>query len=211
MLEKEKNEMFANTIEKDAVTEIDINKSKFLGFSFFVENREDAENKIKAHNEKYKDATHNVYAYRVVDESAEVYSDDGEPSGTSGPPILDILRKRNYTNTLIIVTRYFGGILLGTGGLVKAYSTSASITLEESGVLKAGKGKEVEFEIPYDKYDKIKNALDKENIKIKDQTFEENVKVKIEFFETENIIPILEEINEGSLNIISERNILVRK
>lgn len=203
--------MLSNTIERNAETEIEINKSKFLGFSFFVKDKNDAENILKIHREKYGDATHNVYAYRIKSEGVEISSDDGEPSGTSGPPILEILKRRDYTNTLIIVTRYFGGILLGTGGLVKAYSTSANLTLEKSGVLKVGKGKEIKFEIPYTIYERIKNTLDRENITITDQKFEENVSITIEYLDSELIIPILEEINEGILNIVYEKEVFVRK
>ena len=112
------------TIKEEVYVEIVEKKSKFIAHLFPVENVEEAENIIKETKKKYYDARHNCIAYRIVDKSKviEKASDDGEPSGTAGAPMLNILQKNNLANVLIIVTRYFGGILLGTGGLVRAYS-----------------------------------------------------------------------------------------
>ena len=103
-------------------------KSKFIGNCFYVESKEEAECIISYIRKKYADARHNCFAYRVLDGDniLERQSDDGEPSGTAGAPMINILKKRDIVNCLVIVTRYFGGILLGTGGLVRAYSEAAT-------------------------------------------------------------------------------------
>lgn len=108
------------TINKDAVAEIVEKKSKFIASLFYVENVEEAEEKIKEIKKKYFDARHNCFAYRIATESriVERFSDDGEPSGTAGAPMLTVLAGNNLANVLVVVTRYFGGILLGTGGLI---------------------------------------------------------------------------------------------
>ena len=108
-------------------------KSVFIGFSTNVKNEEEALAIIKSKKKEYSDATHNVYAYVIGDTIAR-YSDDNEPQGTAGMPVLNSIRMSGVTDVLVIVTRYFGGILLGAGGLVRAYSTAASMALDAGGV-----------------------------------------------------------------------------
>ena len=122
------------TIKGHVETEIVEKKSKFIANMFYIENAQEAEEIIKKTKKKYFDARHNCIAYRVIENERliERSSDDGEPSGTAGAPMLNILQKNNLVNVLIIVTRYFGGILLGTGGLVRAYSSSLQKAIEES-------------------------------------------------------------------------------
>ena len=103
-------------------------RSEFIGFSTFVENEESALEIIKQKKKEYQDATHNVYAY-VIGENIARYSDDNEPQGTAGMPVLNAIRMSGISDVLVVVTRYFGGILLGAGGLVRAYSTAASMSL----------------------------------------------------------------------------------
>ena len=99
-------------------------RSKFTGRLWHVETAEEAVAKIKEMRETYWDATHNCYAYILREGNVMRYSDDGEPQGTAGMPILEVLRHENLTDCVCVVTRYFGGILLGTGGLVRAYTQS---------------------------------------------------------------------------------------
>ena len=108
-------------------------KSLFIGFSTIVKNEEEALEIIKQKKKQYSDATHNVYAYVIGDQIAR-YSDDNEPQGTAGMPVLNAIRMAGIADVLVVVTRYFGGILLGAGGLVRAYSTTASLALEAAGV-----------------------------------------------------------------------------
>ena len=122
------------TIQNNVQAEIVEKKSKFIANLFYIESIEEAEEIIKKTKKRYFDARHNCIAYRVIENNQilERFSDDGEPSGTAGAPMLNILQKNEYVNILIIVTRYFGGILLGTGGLVRAYSDSLLLAIEKS-------------------------------------------------------------------------------
>ncbi|MCL1934909.1 MAG: YigZ family protein [Defluviitaleaceae bacterium] len=108
-------------------------KSKFISTAIYVDSVQSAEENLKNIKNKYKDATHNVFAYRVISQNRiyEKQSDDGEPSGTAGMPILMVIRGMELFNILIVVTRYYGGTLLGTGGLTKAYGSSAKEVLKE--------------------------------------------------------------------------------
>jgi uncharacterized YigZ family protein len=133
-------------------------KSVFIGFSTFVENEEQALEIIKSKKKEYYDATHNVYAY-VIGDSIARYSDDNEPQGTAGMPVLNAIKMSGLTDVLVVVTRYFGGILLGAGGLVRAYSTSASMALEAGGVRVFQDYNEYNLTLPYSDYGKINIEL----------------------------------------------------
>ena len=133
-------------------------KSKFIANIFHVETREEAENIIKETRKKYSDARHNCYAYSILDKTTNITksSDDGEPSGTAGIPILNVILNKKIYNVLIIVTRYFGGILLGTGGLVRAYTNSAVGVINNSHIVHMEKGVQLKFSINYNDLGKIK-------------------------------------------------------
>ena len=139
------------TISKNETTEIIEKKSKFIADIYPVKNVEEAENKIKEIKKKYYDAKHHCIAYRIVEEDRiiEKSSDDGEPSGTAGAPMLNILQGSNLRNIIVIVTRYFGGILLGTGGLVRAYSDATKKAIQKSELLFQKDGFEIELETDY--------------------------------------------------------------
>jgi len=121
------------TIQNDVITEQIINKSKFITYLFYASDEDAVSTKLKDIRTKHNDATHNCFGY-ILGKTGEIgkFSDDGEPSGTAGIVIFDILKKNNLTNILAIVTRYFGGVKLGAGGLVRAYSSSVSKALELS-------------------------------------------------------------------------------
>ena len=115
------------TIKQNSTAEIVEKKSRFIANVFYIENVEQAEEHIKKIKKQYHDAKHNCFAYIVTNlngNTVQKSSDDGEPSGTAGAPMLKILKGQNLSNILVVVTRYFGGVLLGTGGLVRAYSRS---------------------------------------------------------------------------------------
>ena len=122
------------TIKENVIAEITEKKSKFIANLIKVENKQDAEEKINKIKKTYHDARHNCVAYRIIEENKiiEKSSDDGEPSRTAGGPMQNILQKNNLCNILVIVTRYFGGILLGTGGLVRAYSETTQKAIENA-------------------------------------------------------------------------------
>ena len=121
------------TIQEEEQTQIVEKKSKFIAEIHPVSNIQQVENKIKDIKKKYYDAKHHCIAYRIIDEGrvVERASDDGEPSGTAGAPMLNLLKGNNLCNVLVVVTRYFGGILLGTGGLVRAYSESPNLVKQK--------------------------------------------------------------------------------
>ena len=120
----------AKTIKYDKENLIEIKKSKFTGYTYFCENVESATQILKNLKVLHKKATHVCYAYVI--NSNEKASDDGEPQGTAGVPILDVIKKQKLNNVLVVVVRYFGGVKLGAGGLVRAYSETASSTIELS-------------------------------------------------------------------------------
>lgn len=134
-------------------------KSVFIGYSAIVKNEEEALEIIKQRKKKFADATHNVYAYMIGDGTVSRYSDDGEPQGTSGMPTLNSIRMSGITDVCVVITRYFGGILLGAGGLVRAYSTAASMALEAGGIAVFERYIEYETNCSYSDYQKIQGLL----------------------------------------------------
>lgn len=125
-------------------------RSKFIGRLWRVESAEEATEKIREMRETHWDAAHNCYAYLIREGNLMRYSDDGEPQGTAGQPILEVLRHRGLTNALCVVTRYFGGILLGTGGLVRAYTEGAKIAVAAAGVQRMSMFSVLLIAVPYD-------------------------------------------------------------
>lgn len=123
------------TVEKEAIAEFAEKRSRFIGCAKPVKTEEEAVAFINSVKSKNWNATHNVYAYSIREGQVKRYSDDGEPQGTAGIPVLDVIVKSGVVDTAVVVTRYFGGILLGAGGLVRAYSHGASIALEQARVI----------------------------------------------------------------------------
>ena len=122
-----------NTLSKTSHISLEVKKSVFIAEAAPILSAKDAEDFLSAVKKKYPDARHHVYAWRLGgDEILQRYSDDGEPAGTAGIPVLDILRRNQMDDAILVVTRYFGGILLGTGGLARAYTRAASLALEEA-------------------------------------------------------------------------------
>ena len=176
-----------NTIEKENSAEIVEKKSRFIANIYNVESKEEAEEKIKQIKKKYYDAKHHCFAFSIIEENeiAQKSSDDGEPSGTAGAPILNIIKSNNLQNVLIVVTRYFGGILLGTGGLTRAYSESAGKVVEQSELIQKEPGMEVNLSIDYNDNEKFKYYCQKNNVNIIKIEYAENILYKIELNEKE--------------------------
>ncbi len=189
------------TIEKEEYDEIIEKKSKFIGTIIPIKSVEDAENKIKEIKKKYYDARHNCFAYRVIDNEniVERSSDDGEPSGTAGAPMLNIIKQKNLCNILIVVTRYFGGILLGTGGLVRAYSQATENAIKKSTLVNKVKGLEVEIITEYKELEKIKYFCRIKNINISDIKYNEDVTINLELKEEDR--SLLEDNKNLNFNI----------
>lgn len=140
---------------KDAEAEFVEKRSKFIGHLFLTETEEEAVARIKEMREKYWDATHNVYAY-IIRDGATRFSDDGEPGGTAGMPVLQVLQREEMYNVTCVVTRYFGGILLGAGGLVRAYAHSAKIALDAAGRSMKRVWTSLYMPCPYSWFERIK-------------------------------------------------------
>lgn len=134
-------------------------RSKFTGRLWRVETAEEAVSRIKEMRETYWDATHNCYAYILREGNVMRYSDDGEPQGTAGMPILDVLRHEQLENCLCVVTRYFGGVLLGTGGLVRAYTKGAQIAVAAAGVQRMSLFSVALIVCPYNLYEMVLHLL----------------------------------------------------
>jgi len=168
------------TISREAEVTLEVKRSHFIARSFKCATPEAALAAVKRTRQIYQDASHNCWAYRagVSGEQAR-YNDDGEPQGTAGPPILEVLKKNQMTNTLIIVTRYFGGIKLGAGGLVRAYGEAAKKALKDSRPKEMKLMREIRAPLPYGLLALFENHLSREGFEIIAKDFEENVVVHL--------------------------------
>lgn len=170
------------TIKKNVQAEIIEKKSKFIANLIYVQTEEQAEEELKKIRKKYYDAKHNCFAYSIMTETGIINksSDDGEPSKTAGLPILNIINKNELINVLIVVTRYFGGILLGTGGLVRAYSESTQEAIKKAEFVIEEKGYELEIIISYNDFGKFKFYCKEKNIEITNVIYNEKIACNIE-------------------------------
>ena len=137
-------------------TEFTEKRSRFLGQVWRVETEEEARARIDETKKRFHDARHNCWCYLLRDPAVERYSDDGEPQGTAGQPMLEVFRRVGITNVCCVATRYFGGVLLGTGGLTRAYSRSAKEALHAAGISVVRRWVEVELTCPYRLYERVK-------------------------------------------------------
>ena len=149
------------TVKNEAEDEFVERRSRFIGRVKAVKTEEDAVSFIRACKSKYWDASHNVYAYSLREGSVRRYSDDGEPQGTAGQPMLNVFEREGIENVLCVVTRYFGGILLGTGGLVRAYTAAAKDALLDAGVNEMRQWASLRVTCPYSLYDRVRLEAEK--------------------------------------------------
>lgn len=155
-------------------------KSEFIGYAKRVESEEEAKEFINEIKSMHKQATHNCSAY-VIGEKMNIqrYSDDGEPQGTAGIPILEVMKKSNVTDCAIVVTRYFGGILLGAGGLTRAYTKGASIAIKSAGIVEKVNGLKLSFELDYDLFGKVQYICGQNSWHIEETEYTDKVIVHI--------------------------------
>ena len=188
------------TVEKTASAEQTIEKSKFITYISPASSVAEAEAFIAAIREKHRDATHNVPVY-IIGEKSELQwaSDDGEPSGTSGAPMLHLLEGEEITNVVIVVTRYFGGIKLGTGGLSRAYTGSAKLGIDAAGICGMQDISILKFSLDYSYYGKLKNLEDSDVFTIVNTDFTDVVEVTLEAPEedTARIVEIITDLTNG--------------
>lgn len=154
-------------------------RSEFIGYITHVETNEAAVEFINSIRAEHRKATHNVYAYILREGNTARYSDDGEPQGTAGVPVLDVLQKEGLTDICCVVTRYFGGILLGGGGLVRAYSHSAKIAVDAAERLIMCRSYPVRITMDYDLYSKINYILPDFEVKILNTDFGADVTISL--------------------------------
>ena len=167
------------TIKDEATAEIEIKHSKFIATVIPCETENQAMEFVAKIRKKYWDAKHNVYAFSLKENSLRRYSDDGEPHSTAGLPVLKSIIHSGLENIAVVVTRYFGGILLGTGGLVRAYSEAAKTALENAQVVTITKALEIVINCDYSDYDVMLKVFEPFNITVFDTEFAEKVKITI--------------------------------
>ena len=165
------------SLREEAETELEIKRSVFIGNARPVTSAEEAEEFIREVRSRHEDARHVCFAYVLRSGGVSKYSDDGEPQGTAGIPVLDVLRKEGLTDCVVVVTRYFGGILLGAGGLVRAYSHGAKIAVDAGGVVEMRLCLQGEITCDYGQYGWIPAFLAEEGAVVLDTAFGEAVTV----------------------------------
>lgn len=196
------------TIKEFNSDEYIVKRSRFIGYAKPVTTVDEANAFIAEIKSKHWDATHNVYAYILRDGGVKRYSDDGEPQGTAGVPVLDVLEKENVVDVAVVVTRYFGGILLGGGGLVRAYSHSAKIAIDSGKIITMALCLDLEIKCDYTFYGKLGAFLANEGAVVLDTQFTDEVtvvfRIKSDFLNELN--KKLTELSNGrvSATIISE-------
>lgn len=166
------------TLGKEGQGELTEKKSVFIGYAAPVNTEDEAIEFVRSIKKKHADARHNVYAYMIGQNIAR-YSDDGEPQGTAGIPVLDVIRKSGFTDAVIVVTRYFGGILLGAGGLVRAYSAAAKLAVDDAGIVTYSTYKEFTLTVNYTDYGKLTVLLANTGPINDGIDFAENVKLSL--------------------------------
>ena len=168
------------TLHKYGVDEYIIDKSTFIGYAKPIKTEEEAVDFINEIKKKHKDATHNVWAYTVGENmNIQRYSDDGEPQGTAGIPTLEVIKKEDLRDVVVVVTRYFGGIKLGAGGLVRAYTKGAKVGIEAAIVIEKVKYTEVKIKIDYNLLGKIQNEIMSLGFTVKDTIYGEDVEIVV--------------------------------
>ncbi|MDE6125315.1 MAG: YigZ family protein [Eubacterium sp.] len=197
------------TVEFENSDEFIEKKSKFIGYVKPAKTQEEATEFINKIKSKHWDATHNVYAYVLQENNIQRYSDDGEPSGTAGVPVLDVILKSNLVDVCVVVTRYFGGTLLGAGGLVRAYSHGSKIAVEAGNIITMAPCSILKVCVDYSFYDRLNILLNDFSANVEDTQFSDNVSVtfSIKQEKTADLQNKLTDLSNGlyKLNEIGEK------
>lgn len=183
-MSNEINPELYTTLAGEGTDEFEERRSLFIGHAKHVTSEEEAQQFVKEKKKEYGDATHNCWAYVLKGGIVARYSDDGEPQGTAGMPILDVIRKSGVCDAVVVVTRYFGGILLGAGGLVRAYSHGASIALDAAEIVTYEKYAELMLCCSYSDYQKYAVVLPTFNAIIDGTDFTDKVEIRFAVKET---------------------------
>ena len=191
------------TVGSEAQAEIEVKKSRFIASVKHVESEAEAFEFINTVKSRFREASHNVYAFVCRDNNSQRYTDDGEPAKTAGMPVLDVLLKNNITDACIVVTRYFGGTLLGTGGLVHAYGKAAKDGVEAAGIVKMIYSRIFSVTADYQFVGKIRYTCSEKGYKILDTVFGQSVymTVSAESGRSEQLIDDITQITNGQARI----------
>lgn len=192
------------SINKNVVNEIIINKSRFITKLIKINNEDEIKIKLDYIKKEYKDATHYCYAYIMG--NTKRFNDDGEPGGTAGMPILNVLENNNLTNILCVVIRYFGGIKLGAGGLVRAYTKAVTEALNNAKIINLTDGFSINLEFDYNKIKIIDNIL--KDIKINYKEYDENIIYEF-LIGKDKFNEIKKELENNSIKLNIEKELLV--
>lgn len=194
------------TVQNSAKDEFVEKRSRFIGYCKPVYNEQEAIDFINEKRSEHWNATHNVYAYSLREGNIKRYSDDGEPSGTAGMPTLDVIVKNEIYDVCVVITRYFGGVLLGTGGLVRAYSHGAKIALEAAEIVMMQNCLICTVRCTYNQYGKVSSLIIDAGAKIDDTIYETDVFIK--FHISPGLITVLNKMladaTSGEVQAISD-------
>ncbi len=192
------------TIEGSAEDRFIEKKSEFIGYLRHTETEQDALGFIAEIRAMHRKATHNCYAYILRENNLSRHSDDGEPGGTAGVPIYEVLRKEGLTDVTCVVTRYFGGVLLGAGGLVRAYTKAAKIACDAAVTLDMRTAAQLTLKLEYPYYGKIGRTLEGYDVRIESEDFGTDVTITL-YIPTENTDPFRKELTDvcgGNISVI---------
>ena len=195
------------TIKEDGQVQEEIKKSRFICHAKRVYSEEEARDFITAIKKEHYKATHNCSAF-IVGERSEIKrtSDDGEPSGTAGVPMLGVLENHNLTNVCVVVTRYFGGIKLGAGGLIRAYAGSVALAVKEIGIIEIKEQAGIAIQMSYAQYQEYSNFLKEHNLMELETTFTDQIDtiIYVDKEEKENIKAALVEFFNGKVTLTDQ-------
>ena len=198
------------TISKEAEATQIIEKSRFIAHAKPVETREEAEEFIAGIKAKYRDATHNVPAM-VIGEKSQIQwaSDDGEPQGTSGMPVLKLITAGELTNVAIVITRYFGGIKLGTGGLARAYTHAASLGIENAGICEVRQSALMRYSFDYSYLSKLRSMSEEGRFEMSDIEYTETVSALLKCPEENSdlVKSAISDLTSGKAVLLSENSV----
>lgn len=191
------------TIKDEVINEIEIEKSRFICHLKRINSKEEADEFIQKINKLHYKATHNCYCYSLFSPNYQKCSDDGEPQGTAGVPMLDTIKKSNLNNIVAVVTRYFGGIKLGAGGLIRAYSNAVSQAIANSNILNVKEYTHYEIEFDYNLINILEKYFNQNNIKVIDKNYDINVKYLF-YTDDNNIKDTLINLTLGKIKFTNE-------
>lgn len=193
------------TLKMAANDEFVVNKSRFIGYASPCEKEEEALAFLHAIRQKHKDATHNCYAY-IIGKNAGImrYNDDGEPGGTAGMPIIEVMKAQQVVNCCVVVTRYFGGVLLGAGGLVRAYTKGCVVALKAAQVVSMEPTQRWWVELAYPLWDKVLHSLKSQPVQIEDTAFSATVNctLLIRTKDVEQVQACLASLTDGRIEMM---------